>query len=266
MAVTLTYDGTLSRVRISVTALGAATTATVERSLDLVAWTVVRGGQSVPVSGGLLALDDYEFTAGALNTYRVTPDVGAAQTDSITPVLTEVWLKSIGRPFLNRVVECADVGEITRPARGGVFDVVGRSYPVAVSDVRGSRRFNLQVATGTTAACADTAAADADADTLELLLASGDPLFLQSPDPLIPTMYVYVGDVTYVRAIRGSAKRIYQLPLTEIAAPGADIVGSTSTWQTVLDTYATWQDVLTANPTWNDLLELVASPSEVIVP
>jgi hypothetical protein len=267
MALALTYDDTLSRVRISATGLGAAATATIERSLDQIIWTTVRGGQSATVTAGAVNLDDYEFAAGVLNYYRVTPNVGAATTATIIPVLTAVWIKSIGRPFLNRLVECTDVGEITRPARGGVFDVVGRSMPVAVSDVRGSRRFTLQIATGTAATCGDNLTPDEDAENLELLLASGDPVFIQAPPgDVVPTLYAAVGDVTWTRAIRGSLKRIWQVPLTEVAAPGADIVGATATWQTVLSTYGTWQDVLNAQPTWADVLNMVAAPSEVIVP
>lgn len=267
MALTLAYDNTVSRVRINVDTLGAATTVTISRSLDQVTWTVVRGGQDLPVTASAAALDDYEFTPSVINYYRAVPSTGATQTGNITPVITDVWLKSLNRPFLNRPVACANLGEITRPARSTTFDVIGRSMPVAVSDVRGSRRFTLQVVTGISAGCGDTDGQDSDATTLDLLMASGDPVLLQSPPgSLIPTMYATVGDTSSAPTITGSHKRIFQLPLTEIAAPGADIVGSTATWQTVLSNYATWNDVMTALATWHDVLELVASPTEVIVP
>jgi hypothetical protein len=71
-------------------------------------------------------------------------------TGSITPLLGGmVWLKSVARPFLNRQVTVVDYSDVERPARNGVFDVVGRSLPVSVSDVRGSRRWTLEVLTGT---------------------------------------------------------------------------------------------------------------------
>jgi hypothetical protein len=67
------------------------------------------------------------------------------QTDDITPTITEPWLKSVARPFLNQPVTFGgDTFAMERPARRGVFDVVGRSLPVAVSDVRSSRRYSLR--------------------------------------------------------------------------------------------------------------------------
>jgi hypothetical protein len=59
---------------------------------------------------------------------------------------------------------------------------------------------------------------------------------------------------------------VFTLPITEVAAPGADVVGSVGTWQTVVNTYATWSDVLANHPTWADLLTLVGSTNDVIVP
>lgn len=71
MTVTLTMDTTLSRVRVAVDGLGAAVTATVERSTNGITWTTVRGGLDVPVTAGSCAVDDYEFVPGVENTYRV---------------------------------------------------------------------------------------------------------------------------------------------------------------------------------------------------
>ncbi|MFI5607781.1 hypothetical protein [Amycolatopsis sp. NPDC051903] len=61
----------LSRVRVSFSGAPAtADYAVVERSTDGLNWTTVRGGDVVPLAPGFL--DDYEFTAGVLNTYRVS--------------------------------------------------------------------------------------------------------------------------------------------------------------------------------------------------
>lgn len=73
MTVTLTYDSTLSRVRVAATGLAAADTAVVERSTDGVRWSTVRGAGAVPVSAGVMTatVDDFEFPADVLITYRV---------------------------------------------------------------------------------------------------------------------------------------------------------------------------------------------------
>lgn len=260
MTVTLTYDTELSRVRIDASGLDlSATTADVERSTDQVTWTAVRGGLGVPVSSGAfeLPVDDYEFSADIQNFYRVTPDVGLAETNSITPVLDKAWVKSIARPWLNQEVTVADYSEVKTKARSGVFDIVGRSFPVAVSDIRSGKSYTLEILTET----------QTDERDFEILLASGDPVFVHVPaSSLVPGGYYTVGDTAERRLGRTSIKRVFALGLTEIAAPGPDVVGSTVTWQGIIDEFATWSDVLNAFPTWEDVLEHVASPSEVIVP
>jgi hypothetical protein len=204
------------------------------------------------VTGGAAAISRAIVAAFAPAAYLTQ------QTASITPSLGGmVWFKSLARPFLNRAAIVKDFSEITRPARAGVFEVVGRSLPVAVSDVRGSRRWNLEVLTQTAAEAAD----------FDLLLASGDPLFIQPPaDSDVPGGYVTVGDTSQSRPARKAVRRIFSLPCTEVVPPGPAVVGATVTWQAIINGFATWADVLAAFPTWADVLEYVADPEDVIVP
>lgn len=180
------------------------------------------------------------------------------QSSTVTPTLAGVWLKSIARPFLNRTVTVTDWSEVSRRSRNGVFDVVGRSVPVAVTDLRSGREYELTVMESTPAA----------ADELDTVLASGDPVLVHvPPDCLVPrSMYAVVGDVAVSRASARGLRRYFRLPLTEVAPPGPDVVGATVTCQTVLNAYATCADVLAAHPTCLDLLELIGDPTDVIVP
>lgn len=244
--------------------------AIVDRTLDGVTYTTVRGASEVGITAGCeleRIVDDYEFPVGQPITYRVrvVDEEGTTvftTTCQIEVDLEQVWLKSIGRPFLNVPVDCVlNPTPIVRPARNGVFDIVGRSFPVAVTDLRGSRRVPLQVVTQTTE----------EREDLDLLLASGDPIYVQTPLAYpLPTMYAVIGDTAEARPVRNrlcnNDWRLWDLPLIEVAAPGPDVVGSTSTWQTVVNTYATWADVLAAHSSWASLLELVGDGSEVIVP
>jgi hypothetical protein len=256
MALTATFDPVLSRVRLAGTSLSGASEAHFERSINNAYWTTVRGGTAVATSSNNANLDDYEFIPGVVNYYRVTAGVSVF-TQTITPSQSGVWFKSITRPFLNREVDVVDHTDITRPARNGVFEVMGRSYPVGVTDVRSSRRWSVQVKTQTVD----------DADALELVFASGDPLFIQTDGQYdIPAGYVVVGDVTRSRYGHISNKRTFTLPMTEVAPPGPDVVGSTSTWETLMAEYGTHAAVLAAFGTWADVLEHVADPSVVIVP
>jgi hypothetical protein len=177
-------------------------------------------------------------------------------TANITPALGGVWLKSISRPFLNQRATIVGVSEITRPSRTGVFEVMGRSNPVAVSDVRGSRRWTYTLLTETAEA----------ADNLDLLVASGDTVFVHVPaDQNVPGGYVSIGESTELR-FGSPPERVWTLPVTEVAAPGPDVVGTTATWQSIINNFGTWADVIAEFPTWTDVLEYVADHSEVIVP
>jgi hypothetical protein len=259
MTVTLTYDPTLARVIISCNSLGAAVTALVERSTDQITWVTVRGGIDVTVTAGAFArpVDDYEFVPNVQNFYRVDPDTGSNQTGSLTPTLTATWLKSIARPFLNMSFAQSEiVSDAARPERDGVFDIIGRSLPIAVTDVRSSLQYNLRLVTRTLA----------EANALDMLLASGDTLFLHVP-PTWPLPSAYVAAGSAPREFRWSTDwSTWTLAIKEVAAPGPDIIGGTSTYQTVLSTYATYTTFLAAHSDYADVLTLIGSPSEVIVP
>lgn len=257
MSLTATLDTALSRVRLHGTALDGAANSLFERSINNLYWTTVRGGSAVVNSGTDTAdLDDYEFVPGVVNYYRVTAGVDVF-TQTITPMQSGVWFKSITRPFLNRAVNVIGYSDITRPARNGIFEIIGRSYPVAVTDVRSSRRWTMQVKTETVT----------DADALETMLASGDPLFIQT-DGLydIPEGYVVVDDMNRSRYGKLSQRRFFDLPMTVVAPPGPDVVGSTSTWETLVAEFGSWNAVLSAFGTWEDVADYVADPDVVIVP
>jgi hypothetical protein len=260
MSLGATFDPVLSRVRLAATALDDGTEALFERSPNGVRWTVVRGGSAVEITpGDTASLDDYEFAAGVVNHYRVTAGSDTFTT-TITPDQSAVWLKSISRPFLNRPVTVVSHGDITRAARNGVFPIIGRSYPIAVTDVRLAREWDLVVK-------ADTVV---DADALDLVFASGDPLFVQTPATgvlsTIPGGYVVVGDVKRVRYGTTSARRWFELPMVEVAPPGPEVVGATATWEALVAEFGTWTAILAEFGTWAEVAEHVADPSVVIVP
>lgn len=76
MTVTLTYDPTLARVRITADGLAAADYATIERSTDQIMWTTVRGGTAVPPTTLQARVTD-TFTRVGSNGWN-TPDLGPA--------------------------------------------------------------------------------------------------------------------------------------------------------------------------------------------
>lgn len=265
-AVAPTYDDSLGRVAVAITDIDPlATSVRVQRSIDGVTWVDVRGATGLAASTATQTVYDYEFTPGESNTYRAQAltaagEVFATATGALTPTPTQVWLKSVARPFLNRPVTVHDYSDITRPARGAVFDVIGRRLPVAVTEIRGSRRFELTLRANTTD----------EVDALELFAAFGDVVYLQPPagSPVPGPLYAHVGDVTVSKGGRHQLPlRFLTWPLTEVDAPDPAIVGYTITWAGVGAAWATWGALLAdaAVPTWLDLLEHVSAPADEIV-
>lgn len=256
----LFYDPVLSRVRLDVT--GLVDTVRVERSTDQIVWSTVRGGAALVPVAGEVKLADYEFAAGVLNYYRVVDTAETTvYTGSITPVLDSVWIKDVARPFLNRPVTVRTFSPLRRPGRGGVFEVVGRSFPVAVTDVRGSKRYTLDVITYS----------DEEAELVDALLATGDILLVQAPTTgrlrAVPDGYVAVADSDEeVLPTLDLNHRVLSVGFTQVAAPGPDIVGATITCAGILNLYASCSALLAAHPTCADVLDLVGDPGDVLVP
>lgn len=180
------------------------------------------------------------------------------ETVSITPQPTGIWLKNPRRANYNTQVTVIDFSSITRPARVGVFDVIGRSLPVAVTDVRGGRQLTLTVTTKDLSAAED----------LEARLAQGGPIFLQTPSPdcPVPSGYFVVGDVTIDKTSKRTVRRIFDLPLTEVDAPASTIYSQTATWADIVAAYTSWADLMAHEPTWSDVVDYVAPASNIIVP
>lgn len=264
MAITATYDSVLSRIRLSGTLLGAtATYAVFERTTNgFINTDTVRGGASAVVTTQNAGVDDYEWSPGVATTYRVTSynaaNVQQAQfTVAITQDVTSVWLKVPAGPFLNQPVVVLDHSEIQRRTRTGLFDVVGRSLPVMVGDIASGLSYTLQLLTDTTAA----------ERNLDYLFASGEVVFVQLPSTVqyLPAGYFAVGTPSRLPVSKVSTQQMWSVTLTQVAAPGASVVGSAYTISSMLAEYATISAVMAGNATIALLLDRTGTPSDVIV-
>jgi hypothetical protein len=181
------------------------------------------------------------------------------ETQSITPTVTRFRIKSPTRPSLNTFFEpLEDELIITRPARTGLFDVLSRTMPVAVTDLQGSRRFSMRI----------DVKGDSNRADMDNRLSTGAVYFLQPPDPggAMPTMYFVLGDVEHrMDTEYFSDSYTFTLSLIEVAKPPFTVYGNTNTWADVVADFATWADLLAAESTWSDVVDLVAD-SDVIVP
>lgn len=208
-----------------------------------------------------MGASSFDDSTGKTWTVHGDAYIAGTESSSITPVLGKTaWLKSIRHPFLNRPIHRVLAGggqQIGRASRGAVFEVQGRSYPIAVTDVRSSREFTLTVQVED-----ETAARDMD-----LILASGDIFFIQVPPELTPHMaggYVRIGDTVQHRVADTIMWR-FTVPCRVVAPPGPGVVGGTMTYGALLNLYGGYQNVLAANSTYADLLALMASPDDLVV-
>lgn len=264
MTISLSYNDDLSRVQISLSSL-TADRVRIERSLQGTLWDIVRGGRSLAVESGSASLDDFEFYADVETEYRVIDvDTGSTvETDEITVDLSgEIWLKSIRYPLLNRTIQDLDRNEaVERPSRSTAHGISGRSAPVAVHDLTGSRRFTLTFRT--TSDHVDSAAA------LDLMLHAGATMFLHVPaDSGLPGGYILTDGPSMQRLHRGStdAPRVFDVDCINVAPPGPDVVGTTLTWRTVRRLYGdSWAATVAAHPTLASLLALVGDEDDLVV-
>ncbi len=273
MSLSATFDADNAVVHLVASTWGATVAYAVVDRFDGEATTptLVRGGANYPIATGqTLVLDDREFPAGVDLHYRVRAYTAAgvevptySYTATVTlPEVDQVWLRAPLLPFLDRPVTVIGFGEVERPARGAVLEILSRRLPIALTDVRGSRRYNLTL----------RAADLAEREDLETFLSFGSVVYLLVPDGCaVPASgYFQVGDLTVARAGRQAPEgRVWYLtlPLVEVAAPDYAVLGSTITWAGVQGGWATWGAVLadTDVATWLALGQYVSAPEDEVV-
>jgi hypothetical protein len=169
---------------------------------------------------------------------------------------TDIWIVHPTRPYLNRSVLVYDYSDVQRKSRVGLYSIIGRTYQVAVNDLKQGRSFTLSVTTSTRQAETD----------LDLTLALGEPVYIRTPlGGAIPSIYAAIGDQAVKRPSYTHPRRYFELPLTEVAAPDLTLTPNNSVWQDIINTYPTWSAVIAAKATWADVLASLGTPQSTIV-
>lgn len=205
---------------------------------------------SITVAGGSAATSEQgEVFLNILGTFIFQ------ESNTVTPALSTVWIKNPLRPYLNRKALVIGVADTTHDARSATFDVVGRSLPVAVTDLFAGKKSTLTVRYTTRALVEDA----------EQCLLTGETQFVHAPKGAVtPSVYCVFTGLTRQRPANTTPIRYLVLPYTEVAAPSPLLGYTLSSWQTVISTYATWNALVAAKATWNDVLSLVGSPTDLI--
>jgi len=218
-------DGVTVRLVVDFTATGSpikATAATTVYSVSVTEQATgnqVRGISSAP--GGAVVGVDGEAPQGVALSYvaqafgasgnLLATSTAASLTVAVPATGKGTWLKSLGTPSLSCNVYAATLPAWSADIATAVIQVIGRSDPIVVQDVR-------QYETGTLEALTRTAA---DEGALRALLASPGPYLLQWPASGSADRYVTVGKVDRKRTSNqfSDPNRVWTLPLTQVARP-----------------------------------------------
>jgi hypothetical protein len=202
------------------------------------------------VTGGAAAI-----SYGAAVALRPAPYV-TRTVNTIIPNMSQVWLKFISAPYLNRSVLLIDWHEFERTTRVGFYTVTAKRTAIAATDTHVPRTVTIELFVQD----------DNELAAVDLVLSLGIVLFLHiPPNVALKTMYAGIGTYQYVRPSHISHRATFTIPLTEVSQPSLTIVGNTVTWATLITNYSTWQDVINANATWSSVLALSGTPADALV-
>lgn len=193
--------------------------------------------------------------------YMLRRDFTDQATVSITPVLPNAnikpyWIMNPSRPGQNFRCEITELSEITNAGRVGFMEVLGRSFPVAVSDVMGSDQLTFKI----------DAEDKKQATEYAQRLALGEPLYLLTADQSDDMGTFYFSITSLSRkpdTVRGSWTVTVEARV--VSQPNPAVYGSTFVWADVVSTYATWADVVAGVTTWSNLVDKVSTDT-IIVP
>lgn len=169
-------------------------------------WEDIRtaeGDGRVAVTGSTTTYYDYETGNAESFTYRVravksydeADGVGFSEWSTATAAVswdgTDWWLKAPLDPSKNVKVYLDSLAEENRAARQGIFQPIGATDPLVVSDTRGPKTGSLTIRVDT----------DEEKDALDALIELAQPVLLQGvPGQHWDDKYVVLGDWQRVRA------------------------------------------------------------------
>lgn len=217
----------------------------------------VRTADNVAAAGGWFLGADDAAPMDASCTYTVAGLSDWGETVATASVVVEtagaawgLWLKAPGRPQLTCQVPLAQVGDVSSPTQGGVYQVPSGD---AIPQWSGTDADALAV----TLLPRD----DREVARLTALLRAERTLLIQTgapAEPLLPSGYYFASGVgrsnpTQVR-LDVYGRRLFVLQLTATGAPVGEGQGFTgTTYETVRQTFATYQDLKDANATHFDV-------------
>jgi hypothetical protein len=212
---------------------------------------------AAPLAGGAFVVTGgtSQISYGAAVALR-SADYVTRTNATITPGMTQVWLKFVQAPYLNRSVLLIGWDELERTSRVGFFTIVQQHNAIAATDTHVPRKVTIRLFTQD----------DTETAAVDLVLSLGTVVLLHIPANVsLKSMYAGLGTYTNIKPAHLSHRATFTIPLTEVVRPSLAITGNLVTWATLLTNYGTWADVLAANATWTSVLALTGTPADALV-
>jgi hypothetical protein len=239
------------------TGWSTATAVTITRSVADASPVPVRGVEARPVVGGVLVWSDNEAPMDASVVYAATavgPDSPVALTANVatTGAAWGLWIKAPGRADLTCRVSLRDLGQTSRQAQGGSWQIPG-GQRVAESSGLAQVSSSIEVATKSPGQLAALAAVLEAAPGQVVLLQTGSPA-----EPELASGYYQVTGWTTSTPGRArsdvSAWRVHTLTVDQVAMPAGDSTGFSGVSHDVIAaTFASHQAIADAGLTHLDL-------------
>ena len=257
---TATAEPDYARVLLSITwdTPTAPATATISRVNADGSTEVVRSANPAPLVAGQWVGHDYDPGLDSVISYVATstdqPGTVIESTEITLPSQGKSWLKHPGKPSMNRIVTVVRPPSLTRPIDVGVFSVLGRRLPIAVSTTRRSATGTLELASFT----------EDDRAGLLNLFSDGAVLLFTAPNGYgVGRLFLAVGDVEEVNPSGAGTEpsRVWTVPFTEVGAPAGDVLAAGNSYSDVLGAYGSYSDLLQSEGTYEGLLAGIGQPT-----
>ena len=212
----------------------------------------VIGTEPATVTGGAWVGVDHTAPLDLAVTYEASSgdDIAVLVSNTVTVAGDgSMWLKHPTLHALNTRISLAETPERDRRLNVNVMAVLGREYPLAISDGRRNAPTAEMVMRTETLA---------EAANMRALLADGSPLLLMAPDGWdVGTVWIQPTETKEKWLIRYMAdpRRVWTVGYATVGRPAAlDLTGIIGDWDGLVAAYATWNDVGFANGSWDDLM------------
>ncbi len=218
----------------------------------------VRGVEDLQVIGGWFLGTDHEIDLGSTITYTAigTADGVEVATATVTVDTTGagagLWVKVAGKPDLTVRCPIKDLGAVSSPTIGGVYQVAAGGGTVAQTSAQWSGVQSDRLTVSVSVSVADRARLRAALDASRVVLLQP----VGSSDMDAGWYFVWTMQRSNIAQVEDFDQRLIELDVQRTGMPAGQGVGIAGvSWAALAESYATWADVLAAFDTWFDVLK-----------